>query len=144
MGYSLLPKKKGIESIDIGVFSWPMFLQETGAGFVIGYGQGMEPGSYVYQSNNIGSPVSNDGYTVTAFEAKAMAKCIRGYVTVSAFINQELESLYPDEKERESMKNFVNPATKTKLYNVPFGQKRLEELDKIADFMEKSGGFSIH
>lgn len=142
MGYSLIPKNK-IETIDIGAFSWPIFLQKTGAGFVLGYGAGRTPGSYVYQSNNIGSPVSNDGYKVSVRESKAMALCMRGYISVSAFINKAWEEKYPNEEERDKIKESVIIGTNKPLYNSPMGQKRLEELVKIADFIEKSGGFKI-
>jgi hypothetical protein len=143
MAYDLTPRKKGVKGITVGAFSWPMFLQETGAGYVIGYGEGMSPGSYVYQSNNSGSPVSNDNYRVTSAEAKAMAMCMRGYITVSAFINKEWEEKYPNEAERKKMQAFICPGTNKLLYNTPMAQVRLEELVKIADFMEASGGFTI-
>jgi hypothetical protein len=142
MGYSLIPKKK-IETIDIGAFSWPMHLEETGAGYVLGYGSGRTPGSYVYSDGNKGSPVSNDGYVVSASEAKAMAMCMRGYISVAKFVNKKWEEDFPDEAEREKMQEFINPATGTKLYKTMMGPKRLVELEKIVDFIERSGGFKI-
>lgn len=59
MGYDLTAKNKKVEGISIGAFSWPIILQETGAGYVIGYGAGRTPARYVYQNGNSGSPVSN-------------------------------------------------------------------------------------
>lgn len=142
MGYTLTPKKK-IASINVGAFSWPMFLQETGAGYVIGYGAGRAPATYVYQSNNHGSPVSNDGYKVTAAEAKAMAMCMRGYISVASFINKEWEEKFPDENERKIAKETPMIGSSKLLYNVPMAKERLEQLAKIAEFIENSGGFKI-
>jgi hypothetical protein len=70
MGYDLIPINKEVESISIGAFSWPMYLQETGMGYVLGYGAGLRPGSYVYQDNNNGSPASNDGFKVSVNRSK--------------------------------------------------------------------------
>jgi len=86
MGYLLKPKNKKVESINVGAFSWPIILQETGAGYVLGYGAGRAPASYVYQDGNKGSPASNDGYKVNGTEAKAMASVLRGYATVQRFV----------------------------------------------------------
>jgi hypothetical protein len=143
MGYSLIPKKRGVETIDVGGFSWPMHLQETGAGFILGYGEGLAPATYVYSQGNNGSPVSNDGYVVTSQESKAMAMCMRGYISVATFVNKQWVEKFPDEKEREKMAEFINPATGTRLYKTFMGEKRLQELEKIADFCERSGGFKI-
>ena len=39
MGYTLVPRNKKVDDIDIGAFSWPIVLQETGAGYLLGYGR---------------------------------------------------------------------------------------------------------
>lgn len=82
MGYYLKPRNKKVEPIRIGAFSWPIILQITGAGYIIGYGKGKGPASYVYQTGGIGSPVSNDGYSISAFESKAMARAAWGFASV--------------------------------------------------------------
>ena len=88
MGYDLRPKNKNVEEMRINAFVWPFILQDTGMGYVLGYGAGMRPGTYVYLNGNNGSPASNDGYKVTATEAKTMAKIARGYLSVKAFVNK--------------------------------------------------------
>ena len=139
MGYTLKPINKECESIDFGAFSWPIMLQDTGMGYILGYGQAKNPAQYVYQNGNMGSPVSNDGYKVTATEAKMMARIARGYISVKEFINKEWAELSEEDRERE--KNFKYEGKL--LYMPETGEKFLEQLRKFADFAEKSKGFRI-
>ena len=142
MGFDLNPKNKKIKSISVGAFGWPIFLQETGAGYVLGYGTGLKPATYVYNNGNNGSPVSNDGYKVSAKEAKMIAHVFRGFVTVQRFVNAEFEALAPEEKKaiEESEKN-VNFRS---YYRQRWHEDRLKEIEKIADFLDLSGGFTIN
>lgn len=142
MGFDLNPKNKNIESLSIGAFSWPIFLQETGAGYVLGYGTGLKPGTYVYNNGNNGSPVSNDGYTVSAKEAKMLACVMRGFVTVQRFVNSEFEALSAEEKKAiEDSENNMNFKS---YYRMRWHEDRMRQLEAIADFCEKSGGFTIN
>lgn len=135
MGYDLKPKNKKIESLPVGGFSWPMFLQETGMGYVLGYGAGMRAGSYVYQNGNNGSPSSNDGYKVTSMEAKMMAVIARGFVSVQRFVNKEWE-----EVPKAELPNYeASPYYRKKMH-----EDHLEFLEKFADWAEQSGGFTIN
>lgn len=136
MSYDLTPKKKDVEELRIGAFTWPIMLQETGMGYILGYGKNITPGSYVYQQGNYGSPVSNDGYKVTAFEAKAMAKAARGYISVKKFINNQYDEISKEKRNQyESYKD---------LYIQPTGVDFLNAIEEFADFAEKSGGFTIN
>lgn len=140
MGYDLIPVKKGKE-FSAGLFSWPIMLQQTGAGYVIGYGEGRTPGSYVYHPRNSGaSPVSNDGFKVTAKEAKIMALLVRGYISVNRFINKEWEAI--PEAEREQMKNVKYDGKP--LYKTGVHEDQLKKLEAFCDFAEQSGGFKIY
>lgn len=140
MGYDLYPNNKEINGISIGALSWPMYLQETGMGYVLGYGTGFKPGSYVYSQGNNGSPVSNDGYRVTATEAKMMAKVARGYVAVQRFVNKEWEALPEAElKYYENAKSLGEQP----LYRGKMHEDHLVWLEKFADWAEKSKGFNI-
>lgn len=140
MGYDLCPNNKELESISIGAFSWPIYLQETGMGYVLGYGTGFKPGSYVYSQGNNGSPVSNNGYKVTATEAKMMAKVARGYVSVQRFVNKEWEEL-PEETVKEYEK--ANEQHSFKVYRAKMHEDHLAWLEKFADWAVKSKGFKI-
>lgn len=134
MSYDLHAVKKDIKSIRVGAFSWPIFLQETGAGYVLGYGEGLRPATYVYQSGNNGSPASNDGYKVSASEAKAMAMVMFGFVSVQKFVISEWEKIEPE--QQEEMKKFD-------CYKMPWHIDRLTQLEEIAKFIQESGGFRI-
>lgn len=139
MGYDLIANKKNVESISFGAFSWPIMLQDTGAGYIIGYGAGLTPGTYVYQPRgNGGSPVSNDGYKITAKEASSMALCVYGYLSVSKFINAEWDKMPADQKEERLRWNKHD-----KIYTEPIGQKFIDNLERFAEFLSKCGGFKI-
>jgi len=139
MGYDLIPRNKNVSELTIGAFSWPIILQETGMGYVIGYGDGKSPGSYVYRTGNNGSPVSNDGYRVSSFEAKAMAAIARGYVSVQRFINREWEKL--TEEERHYQKTIIIDGKP--LYKKGVDESRLKQIENLAEFLENSRGFRI-
>lgn len=110
-------------------------------GYVLGYGAGFKPGSYVYQNNNNGSPVSNDGYKVSSWEAKMMARVARGYVSVQRFVNEEWEQL-----SEETVKEYeqANERHSFKVYRAKMHEDHLIWLEKFAEFAEKSKGFKIH
>lgn len=136
MSYDLKPRNKNIEELRIGAFTWPIILQDTGMGYILGYGKNITPGSYIYQQGNNGSPVSNDGYKVSSFEAKAMAKIARGYISVKKFINKQYDEMQSN--TREQYMNYKD------LYEQPISIDFLNIIENFADFAEKSGGFEIH
>lgn len=140
MGYDLIANNKEVEGISIGAFSWPIYLQETGMGYVLGYGTGFKPGSYVYSQGNNGSPVSNDGYKVTSAEAKMMAKVARGYVAVQRYVNKEWEEL-TEEHAKECEQS--NERHSFKIYRPKMHEDHLKWLEKFADWADKSRGFKI-
>lgn len=140
MGYELSPKNKKIKELRVGAFMWPIILQETGMGYVLGYGAGRTPASYVYQNGNNGSPASNDGYKVTAFEAKAMAKVARGFCSVQRFVNKEWDAI--PEPEKTTMLEYTSRGAK--LYRGTWHEDRLKEIEAFADFAENSRGFTIN
>ena len=146
MGYDLRAKNKHVAEIRIGMFSWPLMLKDTGMGYVLGYGDNVQPGTYVYNDGNEGTPVSNDGYKVTAFEAKAMAAIARGYISVKRFINKQYEEM--DETTRKYYESATfknNDGTVEKLIKEQVtSEDFLLKLEKFAEFAEKSKGFTIH
>lgn len=141
MGYTLIAKNKELEELNIGAFSWPLYLQETGMGYVLGYGTSMKPGAYVYQTGNNGSPVTNDGYKVSATEAKAMALMARGYVSVQRYVNKEWTKIPEgDVKHYEESTGYRGMPT----YRGKMHEDHLMFLEKFADWAEKSKGFTIN
>jgi hypothetical protein len=142
MGYDLIPINKQMESLSIGAFSWPIMMQDTGMGYVLGYGAGRSPAEYVYQQGNNGSPHSNDGYKVSASEAKMMAKIARGYVSVKRLINKEWDELSPEiRKQQEEFKSLFDGRP---IYQTYTAEDFLLKLEKFAAFAENSKGLRIY
>jgi hypothetical protein len=143
MSYDLKPKNKEINELRIGAFSWPMYLQITGAGYIVGYGESRSPAEYTYQRRKNASPVSNDGFPVTATEAKAMAMVVRGFVAVRRFINKQWDELDLSDEEKEQQQKLTLSDGKP-LYQGTWHEDRLKELEVFALFAEQSKGFTIH
>lgn len=141
MGYELIAKNKKIKSISMGL-KWPIILQETGAGYILGYGSGRTPGSYVYQTGNHGSPSSNDGYIVSSGDSKMMAKILRGYISVQRFINKEWEKIPDPEKQRQINAKIMD--SHKPLYKPPMAEGWMKTIEDVAIFMENSNGFRIY
>ena len=141
MGYDFRPRNKKIDGFHFGAFLWPMFLQETGMGYVVGYGAARSPESYVYHPDKRGaSPVSNDGYAISSEEAKMMARIARGFISVNRFINKEWETYPEDERKRLQETMAYNNVP---LYKTGWHEDRLKQLESFAEFAEKSKGFKI-
>lgn len=105
MGYDLIPKKEGVASKNGMIFTWPVILQETGAGYLFGYGMNtFDPGRYIYDgSRPDGSPVSNDGFDVSKEDALIMARLFRGYVFVKRGLVEEWNKMPEKEKNTDSV-----------------------------------------
>lgn len=141
MSYDLYPINKKIKEMSIGAFMWPIMLQETGAGYVVGYGSGRSPASYVFSPDKKGaSPVSNDGYKISALEAKMMATVIRGYLSVQRFVNKEWDEM--EEYRRKDLQETLSCGKY--LYRQYFHEDRLKQFERFAEFAEQSKGFKIH
>lgn len=143
MSYDLKPRNKKIDGIRIGTFSWPMYLQLTGMGYLFGYGESMNPAEYVYQTRgkDLSSPVSNDGFRVTSDEAKIMAKIARGYISVNRWIQKEWEKFPEEEQERRKA---INAFDGKYTFKKPLHSDHLDKLEIFAEFAENSGGFTIN
>lgn len=140
MSYDLIPINKEVKPISFGM-SWGIILQMTGAGYVIGYGEGRTPGSYVYVPDKRGaSPMSNDGYKISSSEGKMMARVLRGYLSVQRFINKEWDSFPPKEQE---MQKKVKLQDGSALYRKRVDDGFLKKIELLAEFAEQSKGFKI-
>jgi hypothetical protein len=137
MGYSLRSLKKNAYSYELGIFTWPVILNTTGACYLLRYGDNtIKAGQYYYFPNgNSGSPVSNDGYKVLASEAKALSKLFRGYVAVKRAILEDWDKL---SEEQQKWYETINKDAK------PPCSDFLDKIEKLADFCEQSGGFRIY
>jgi hypothetical protein len=87
--FDLKAKNKEVNDVSFSWFFWRQILEKTGAGYVLGFGFfDDDPDKYVYEDRN-GSPFANDGFEVTKFEAKCMAACCAGYVSVRKFFGED-------------------------------------------------------
>jgi hypothetical protein len=92
--FDLKAKNEEVAEIQFSWFFWRQIIEQTGAGYVLGVGFfDNDPGKYVYNSDRLGSPMSNDGYEVTEFEAKCMSACCFGYVQVRRFMEGDNPTL---------------------------------------------------
>lgn len=137
MSYDLVPRNKEVGTFSFGIFSWS-WMMLSGVGLVIGCGQAMKPLTEIHRGRDgEGTPFSNDGYRVTALEAKMMAAAARGLVGIQRCINKEWESLTGE--QRENAKRLAED----KIYKPSVRDDFIEKAEKFADWAEKSGGFRI-
>ncbi len=137
MGYDLIPKKEGVEAKSGMIFTWPIVLQETGAGYLFGYGMNtFDAGRYIYDgSRPDGSPVSNDGFEVTKEDALIMARIFRGYAHVKRALREEWDK--KPENERVAIKSLLGNKAE------PPEEVFLQKIEVLAEFCEQSEGFNI-
>lgn len=138
MGYDLIPINKGIYSKSGMIFTWPTIIEETGAGYLFNYGKNtFDPGKYIYDgSRNDGSPVSNDGFSVSKEEALIMARLFRGYVFVKRGLRKEWD------KKTESEKVVI--MSRFGKMSEPPSEEFLQKVESMAEFCEQSEGFNIY
>ncbi len=138
MAYDLIPKKKGVDSKVGTLFTWPLILNETGACYLFKYGTNtFHPPMYVYDgSRSDGSPVTNDGFEVSAEEALVMARLFRGYVFVKRGLREEWDKM--SEKEQVMLKSRLGEKTE------PPEEVFLKKIEDLAEFCFQSGGFNIY
>lgn len=143
MSMDLIPRNRNIESFRISGIWWPIMLEKTSMGYVIGFGKSIEPVSFSYtpQGNN-GTPCSNDGYRVSKIEAQAMALVAYGWIKEQRFLKKEWDAI--PEREREIKKNVKSLDFSKPLYPQPNkNEKFIEVIEQFAEFAEKSSGFRI-
>lgn len=137
MGYDLIPKRRKVDSKHVAIFTWPFILQETGTGYLFKCGTNtFHPSMYIYDgSRSDGSPVSNDGFEVSAGDALVMARLFRGYVFVKRGLREEWDKM--SEKEQVLAESLRGEKA------VPPAEDFLQKVEMLAEFCEQSGGFNI-
>ena len=133
MGYDLIPINKGVKSMRGYIFTWPMLLTMTGAGYLFGYGDNRATAGTFFYDEGV-CPVSNDGLKVSAEDAVTIARLFKGFVSVERANKVEWEKL--NDLQRKLRLSFDKRAE-------PCGERFLKEAETLADFCEKSGGFEI-
>jgi hypothetical protein len=129
------------EVSDFHLFSsvWCELLEETGCGYLLGYGKHFKPAYYVYD-RDWGSPISNDGMEISARDAEIMSRLCDGYIFAKTFLREDWDKLSGVEKKY--MEEFLNVG---KDPNFPYvaAAEFLEKVRQFSDFAKQSGGFEI-
>ena len=137
MGMDLYPRNKDADEFHWGAFGWSWMLAE-GVGLPVGHFPGLAPGEFIYNGRPDGKSLGyNDGARVSAKEAKEMAKMARWIAAKQRAMTQSFEARSAEEQAAMREDRF-------KLYTLPVRQYWVEQLDKFADWAEKSGGFGVH
>lgn len=131
MGYDLSPRHKKTDGFHFGAFSFPVLLEACGYLFTC-IQDGPQWKAVFGPDPRMGDPpsrggsgypvlISNDGFPVSAFEAKVMARVARNFVLLN--------------RPNPSDPNFV-PAR-------PIREDFLDTFERFADWADTSGGFRI-
>lgn len=120
MSFDFRATKRGVEDFRLGAFSWPVLLEACGYLFPCINGQGR----YCCPADQkawvqIGT---NDGFKVSAADAKLMARVARNFVAIQRTLGPDAEKLgWPH----------------------PIRSDFVDRFAAFADWAEKSGGFRI-
>jgi hypothetical protein len=130
MGYDLIPNKDELDYFHFGAFSWPILLEACGYLFAeVNY---MSKYYIVKTDDRFESArlTTNDGFEVTAEEAKIMARIAKNFVAVQRSLPEQGEI------------DIFAPA-----YRQPWPRKIrsdfVDRYEQFADWAERSNGFSI-
>lgn len=150
MGFDFRSRRKGVDGFHLGAFSWPWMLAQ-GVGLPIGYTRGIVPGTHLYQGRHatgrVGgepsvfstSPIYNDGYPVSAKEAKQMAQLARWTADTEDSVWEEYDRLSDADKTAVDTQPYSSST-----YRRPVRRDFIGKLRNFAEWAEKSGGFTIH
>lgn len=147
--YAIRPKDPKQSHWYTGCFSWGWMLDQ-GVGLPIGYKGNLPPdGRYTYapqvkKGHSIG-PNSNDGYRVTATEAKGMAQAANAVVSWWEFYKEEYDKLSESDRKIIENDNFLTPTRAWPLNKYPpmVRPDFIEKTRSFAKFAQQSGGFAI-
>ncbi len=153
MGYDLKPSNDKVESFHFGAFSFPILLEACGYLF-----SSIHDGGRWYcvfglderMGKTYPGILANDGFEVTAEEARIMARVARNFVAVQRTL--------PDEngtKDMRSQKSFNKENLQELMINAMHGNRNepwpvkirtdfTDKFEKFAEWAEQSGGFQIH
>lgn len=143
MTIDLKPRHSAADWFRSGSFWWAWLL-DAGAGWPLGCYAGVMPGTYVYTPDPTrrGDPYTNDGYRVTAAEAREMARLTRYVVAQQRALQRTLEALLPEARARVDRAERHDPFDS--VYRRPVRDDFIARAEAFADWAERSGGFRIY
>jgi hypothetical protein len=155
LGYDLSPKNTKLEAFHFGAFSWGPLLEACGYLFPC-----IQDGGRWYcvwgtdprmpEGDTYPTLLSNDGFTVTAEEAKIMARIARNVVAVQRSLPEENRghgtTATQMEFRREDVQELLMRAMSGAApgpWPVKIRDDFTEKYEQFADWAEQSGGFEI-
>jgi hypothetical protein len=151
MGYDLRARNREVGDLHFGAFSW-MWMLERGVGLIIGHSDGGD-GRHIYSPRIVRgvstSPMHNDGFPVSASEARAMALAARGLAATERHRAAAWEEL--PEATRMAIGALPIGVWKDNEYHMLERDRRapvradfIEKAERFAAWAEQSGGFRIY
>jgi hypothetical protein len=156
MGYDLQPKNEDAGDFHFGAFSWCPLIEACGYLWPLTSSAGRwycvwgaDP--RMPEGDKYPRVLSNDGFEVTAEEAKIMARIARNFVAVQRSLPEANQ-----DKSLMGKKEIRKPDVEAALIAAMHGRPANEEwpvkirtdfvdrYERFADWAEKSGGFAIH
>lgn len=139
MGYDLIPSNRKLEPFHFGSFSFPILLEACGYLYVCIH---KGPRWYCVFGEDKRMPigddypriVSNDGFRVTAEEARIMARIARNYVIIQEKLPEENRGI----EEDTSLLKSVQP------WPLKIRDDFTEKFAKFSEWAPKSRGFKIY
>jgi hypothetical protein len=155
MGYDLKANNDKLEGYHFGAFSFPVLLEACGYLFA-----SIHHGGQWYcvfdQDERMGAEypriLSNDGFEVTADEAKIMARIARNYVAVQRSLPEENRGLginsqakaFGKEDVLKMLARGMNDAPYNEIWPMKIRDDFTEKFEQFAPWAEQSGGFKIY
>jgi hypothetical protein len=138
MSFDLVARNKKLDILSFNSFTWAVIL-DSGVGLVIGTALARRPGTFSYIEDKKGRcPQHNDGYYVTAIEARAMALVAKGWAITKKYINREWENMSLECRKEFGAINKEGPLLRT-----PVGESMIAKMEAFSEWAEKSHGFWI-
>ncbi len=155
MGYDLTAKNPDVDEFHFGAFSWPVLLEACGCLWPSLHSGGQwycvfeaEPR---FEGCSYPPPLANDGFEVTAEEARIMARMARNFVAIQRTLPDDHISgglTGKPEFRREDVEAILKKAMTGRSLDEKWPVKVradfTDRFEKFADWAERSGGFEIH
>lgn len=152
MGYDFRAKNDDAGDFHLGAFSFPILLEACGYLFSAIQSGGRwycAFGSDPRMGDSYPLIISNDGFEVTADEAKIMARIARNFVLIqrtlpdeNATEGMESKAEFKRDDVMKLMQEAMHPGSRKK-WPVKIRPDFIDKFEKFANWMEKSGGFEI-
>lgn len=154
MSYDLKPHNKELDWFRFGAFSFPVLLEACGYLFpciqnggqwycAFGIDKRMPEGS------QYPGLISNDGFHITSFEAKVMARCAKNFVAIQRILPEENKTEDMRSKSTFKKEDVLNALLRgmsggKENWPVKIRSDFVNRFEEFAGWAEKSQGFSIH